>query len=55
MTQGQWISLVASLMLLAFFFPAIRRFPRDGLLRTIAIWLAIFAALGLIYTAFGPF
>lgn len=55
MTQGQWISLIASLMLLAFFFPAMRRLPRDGMLRNIAIWLAIFVVLGLLYNAFGPF
>lgn len=55
MTEGQWMSLVASLMLLAFFYPAMRRLPRQGLLRNVAIWLGIFVVLGLLYNAFGPF
>jgi len=55
MTEAQWMSLVASLLLLAFFYPAIRRLPRDTLLRNVAIWLGIFALVGLAYTAFGPF
>ncbi len=55
MTESQWLSLVASLMVLAILYPGLRRMPREGMLRNIVIWLAAFAVLGLIYNAFGPF
>lgn len=55
MTESQWMSLVASLMVLAILYPGLRRMPKDGMLRNIAIWLAIAVVLGLIYNAFGPF
>lgn len=55
MTESQWMSLVASLMVLAILYPGLRRMPKDGMLRNIAIWLAIAVVLGLIYNTFGPF
>lgn len=55
MTESQWMSLVASLFVLALLYPGLRRMPREGMLRNVVIWLAAFAVLGLFYNAFGPF
>ena len=53
MTENQILALIASLLVL---FLVLRgnRLPREGLLPKIAIWLAIFAAIGLAYKFFGP-
>ncbi|MFM2044363.1 MAG: hypothetical protein RLY86_2939 [Pseudomonadota bacterium] len=53
MSEGQWMSLIASLVVLAMLFPGLRSLPRQGMLRNIVIWLVIFAVLGLLYNAFG--
>ncbi|ACJ00740.1 MULTISPECIES: hypothetical protein [Rhodospirillales] len=57
MTESQWMSLVYALALLVLLVPAFLRLRMPGqvLLRNIALWLAAFAALGLIYSLFGPF
>lgn len=55
MTESQWLSLIAGLMVLAILYPGLRRMPKDGMLRNLAIWLGVFVVLGLIYNAFGPF
>lgn len=54
MTDAQIMRLIAGLAVLVLLWPAIRRLPRDGMLAKIALWLAIFAGLGLFYQAFGP-
>lgn len=50
------IILTAILMLtmIAFMAPGILAFNRGKILRNIALWLAIFLALALIYRNFGP-
>jgi predicted RND superfamily exporter protein len=54
MTENQIMSLVLLVLVLVLVLRT-RRLPREGILPKIAIWLAIFAALGLFYSIFGPF
>lgn len=57
MTESHWMSLVYALALLVLLVPAFLRLRMPGqvVLRNVALWLAAFAALGLVYTLFGPF
>jgi hypothetical protein len=56
MTETQLMALVSSLALLIFLLSRNwHRFPREGLLWKIALWLAIFLGVGLFYKLFGPF
>jgi hypothetical protein len=47
MSESQWMSLVAGLLMLAWLLPGLRRLPLSVALRHIAIWLALFAVIGL--------
>lgn len=47
MSESQWMSLVAGLLMLAWLLPGLRRLPLSVALRHIAIWLALFALIGL--------
>ncbi len=53
MTENQILALISSVLVLIL---VLRRFrlPREGLLPQIAIWLAIFALVGVSYKFFGP-
>jgi len=55
MTTDKWMAVVYGLLLLVLLWPALARRPHGGWLRGIAIWLALFAAAGLVYELFGPF
>lgn len=54
MTENQILALISSVLVLILVLRG-ARLPRDGLLAKTAIWLAVFGALGLFYTFFGPF
>ncbi|MBP7340535.1 hypothetical protein [Niveispirillum sp.] len=53
MTENQILALISSVLVLIL---VLRRFrlPRERLLPQIAIWLAIFALVGVSYKFFGP-
>jgi hypothetical protein len=53
MTENQILALISSVLVLILVLRG-ARFPRQGLLPQIAAWLAIFAAIGLAYSFFGP-
>lgn len=53
MTENQILALISSILVLILLLRG-GRLPREGLLPKIAIWLAIFAAVGLAYKFFGP-
>lgn len=53
MTENQILALISSILVLILVLRS-NRLPREGLLTKIALWLAIFAAVGLAYKFFGP-
>lgn len=55
MDTSQWMGVVYGLLLLILLWPAFKRMPKHDWLRNVAIWLALFAAAGLVYELFGPF
>jgi len=55
MTENQILAAVSSVLVLILLLRGRGRLPREGLVPKIAIWLAIFAAVGLFYHLFGPF
>lgn len=56
MTENQILALVSSLAVLFLLLSRNwHRFPREGVLWKIALWLAIFLGVGLFYKVFGPF
>ncbi|MFV3131116.1 hypothetical protein [Niveispirillum sp. KHB5.9] len=55
MTENQILALISSVLVLILVLRGrAGAIPREGLLPKIAIWLAIFAAVGLAYKFFGP-
>lgn len=57
MTENQLLALVSSILVLIILLRGRGRhvLREGGLLPKIALWLAIFAAIGLVYHLFGPF
>lgn len=55
MTESQLLALVSGILVLIIVLRSGRRLPREGLLWKTALWLAIFLAIGLFYSWFGPF
>ncbi|CAO3351934.1 hypothetical protein [Azospirillum melinis] len=55
MSETQWMSLVALLMVAVLVVPAALRRNRGVVLRNTALWLALIVALVWIYDRFGPF
>ncbi len=55
MDTSKWMSVVYGLLLLLLLWPAFMRMPKHNWQRNLAIWLALFAAAGLVYELFGPF
>lgn len=55
MSETQWMSLVALLMVAVLVVPAALRRNRGVVLRSAALWLALIVALVWIYDRFGPF
>lgn len=55
MSETNWLSLVALLMVAVLVVPAALRRNRGVVLRNAAIWLAVIVALVWIYDWFGPF
>ncbi|WP_199235251.1 hypothetical protein [Azospirillum sp. TSA6c] len=55
MSETQWMSLVALLMVAVLVVPAALRRNRGAVLRNAALWLALIVALVWIYDRFGPF
>lgn len=53
MTENQILALISSVLVLILVLRG-ARFPRQGLLPQIAVWLLIFALVGLSYKFFGP-
>lgn len=53
MTENQILALISSVLVLILLLRG-SRLPRKGLLPQIAIWLAIFALVGVSYKLFGP-
>lgn len=53
MTENQILALISSVLVLILVLRG-ARLPRQNLLPQIALWLAIFAAVGLAYSFFGP-
>lgn len=54
-SETQWMSLVALLMVAVLVVPAALRRNRGVVLRNAALWLALIVALVWIYDRFGPF
>jgi len=54
-SETQWISLVALLMVAVLVVPAALRRNRGVVLRNAALWLALIVALVWVYNRFGPF
>ncbi|MBI1272562.1 MAG: hypothetical protein GC131_00550 [Alphaproteobacteria bacterium] len=52
---GLWLSMLAAVAMALFILPGVVAMNQGRMLRNIAIWLAVFALLGWIYKAFGPF
>lgn len=55
MTETQWMSLIAGLLVLLLVWRGMRVMPREGMMRNVVIVLLTFVVLGLFYNAFGPF
>ena len=55
MSETQWMSLVALLMVAVLVVPAALRRNRGVVLRNAALWLALVVALVWAYDRFGPF
>lgn len=55
MSETNWLSLVALLMVAVLVVPAALRRNRGVVLRNAALWLAAIVALVWIYDHFGPF
>lgn len=56
MTEDQWLSLIAALMVLVLIGPAVLSRQRgSNWMKSIAIWLAVLVALVWVYNQFGPF
>lgn len=55
MSETQWMSLVALLMVAVLVVPAALRRNRGVVVRNAALWLALIVALVWIYDRFGPF
>ncbi|WP_169055020.1 MULTISPECIES: hypothetical protein [unclassified Azospirillum] len=55
MSETQWMSLVALLMVAVLVVPAALRRNRGVVLRNAALWLALIVALVWVYNRFGPF
>ena len=55
MSETDWLSLVALLMVSVLVVPAALRRNRGVALRNAALWLALIVALVWIYDRFGPF
>lgn len=55
MSETQWMSLVALLMVAILVVPAALRRNRGVVLRNGALWLALIVALVWVYNRFGPF
>ncbi|AWU94569.1 hypothetical protein [Azospirillum ramasamyi] len=55
MSETNWLSLVALLMVAVLVVPAALRRNRGVALRNAALWLAVIVALVWIYNSFGPF
>jgi hypothetical protein len=55
MSETQWMSLVALLMVAVLVVPAALRRNRGVVLRNAALWLALIVALVWAYDRFGPF
>ncbi|WP_199237670.1 hypothetical protein [Azospirillum sp. TSH64] len=55
MSETQWMSLVALLMVAVLVVPAALRRNRGAVLRNAALWLALIVALVWVYDRFGPF
>ncbi|ANC90585.1 hypothetical protein A6A40_00905 [Azospirillum humicireducens] len=55
MSETDWLSLVALLMVAVLVVPAALRRNRGVVLRNAALWLAAIVALVWIYDRFGPF
>ncbi|GGE50044.1 hypothetical protein [Niveispirillum cyanobacteriorum] len=53
MTENQILALISSVLVLILVLRG-ARFPRQGLLPQIVVWLLIFALVGLSYKFFGP-
>jgi hypothetical protein len=53
MTENQILALISSVLVLILVLRG-ARFPRQGLLPQIVVWLLIFALIGLSYKFFGP-
>lgn len=54
-SETQWMSLVALLMVAVLVVPAALRRNRGVVLRNAALWLALIVALVWVYNRFGPF
>lgn len=55
MSEANWMSLVALLMVAVLVVPAALRRNRGVVLRNAALWLALIVALVWAYDRFGPF